>query len=561
MNTNNENKDLKKDLNKESNEDLKKDLNTESNEDLKKDLNTESNEDLENDLNTESNKDLKKESKKDSNSRKVKKIDLKELRRKSKEKRIQNKKNLKHGSYSMGAITIFIAIIVVLNLVLQEVPSKYREIDLSSQKLYSIGDQTKKVLKKLDKDVEIYYIAQSGSESSDIQKLLEKYEEGSDHIKVEQKDPAVNPKFVSQYTSDGVSNNSVIVVCGDKNKVIDNNSLYETSINYQTYSSEVTGFDGEGQITSAINYVTSDNMPVMYTLEGHDEATMSDTLKDTIQKANIDIQSLNLLTMDSVPDDADILFIFAPAKDISEDEASKIISYLENGGKALIVSNYSSEEMPNFASVLENYGVKTADGIVLEGDTNHYISQNPSYLLPNIESNDITSSLSSGSRYILMPLAQGIVKSDNYRDSLEITDILTTSDSAYSKVNVEDMQTMEKESDDIDGPFALGVSITETLDDDKETQIVYYSSEALFNDQMNTMVSGANYELISASVNWMCESEEDTNTVSIASKSYDTSTLTIPAADASFWSIFVTAVVPVVILVIGGCIWMKRRKQ
>ena len=488
-------------------------------------------------LNKDSNKDLTKKSKKESNSKKFKKIDFKELQRKSKEKRIQNKKNLKHGSYSMGAITIFIAIIVVLNLVLQEVPSKYREIDLSTQKLYSIGDQTKKVLKKLDKDVEIYYIAQSGSESSDIQKLLEKYEEGSDHIKVEQKDPAVNPKFVSQYTSD------------------------ETTVNYQTYSNEVTGFDGEGQITSAINYVTSDSMPVMYTLEGHDEATMSDTLKDTIQKANIDIQSLNLLTMDSVPDDADILFIFAPAKDISEDEASKIISYLENGGKALIVSNYSSEEMPNFASVLENYGVKTADGIVLEGDTNHYISQNPSYLLPNIESNDITSSLSSGSRYILMPLAQGIVKSDNYRDSLEITDILTTSDGSYSKVNVEDMQTMEKESDDIDGPFAVGVSITENLDDEKETQIVYYSSEALFNDQMNTMVSGANYELISASVNWMCESEEDSNTISIASKSYDTSTLTIPAADASFWSSFVTAVVPVVILVIGGGIWMKRRKQ
>ena len=541
MKTNNENKEL----NKDSNKDLNKDLNKGSNEDLNK----------------ESNKDVTKKTNKESNGKKFKKIDFKELRKKSKEKRIQNKKNLKHGSYSMGAITIFIAIIVVLNLVLQEVPSKYREIDLSTQKLYSIGDQTKKVLKKLDKDVEIYYIAQSGSESSDIQKLLEKYEEGSDHIKVEQKDPAVNPKFVSQYTSDGVSNNSVIVVCGDKNKVIDNNSLYETTVNYQTYSSEVTGFDGEGQITSAINYVTSDSMPVMYTLEGHDEATMSDTLKDTIQKAHIDIQSLNLLTMDSVPDDADILFIFSPAKDISEDEASKIISYLENGGKALIVSNYSSEEMPNFASVLENYGVKTAGGIVLEGDTNHYISQNPSYLLPNIESNDITSSLSSGSRYILMPLAQGIVKSDNYRDSLEITDILTTSDGSYSKVNVEDMQTMEKESDDIDGPFAVGVSITENLDDEKETQIVYYSSEALFNDQMNTMVSGANYELISASVNWMCESEEDSNTISIASKSYDTSTLTIPAADASFWSIFVTAVVPVVILVIGGGIWMKRRKQ
>ena len=86
-----------------------------------------------------------------------------------------------------------------------------------------------------------------------------------------------------------------------------------------------------------------------------------------------------------------------------------IISYLEGGGKALIVSSYSSEKMPNFASVLENYGVKTCDGIVLEGDQNHYISNNPTYILPNIESTDITSELSSGNNYnINCRLPQGI---------------------------------------------------------------------------------------------------------------------------------------------------------
>lgn len=495
------------------------------------------------------------------NNKSSRKINIKEFISNKKENRKLNKKNLKHGSYSLGIAAVFIAIIVLLNLVIQELPSKYREIDLSTQKLYSIGDQTKKVLKNLNKDVTLYFIAQNGTESSDIKKLLEKYEEGSEHLKVEQKDPAVNPKFASQYTSEGINNNSIIVVCGDKSKVVDYNSMYETTINYQTYSSEVTGFDGEGQLTSAINYVTSDNMPVLYTLEGHDESTISETLKETIQKANIDIQSLNLLTMEAVPEDADCLFIFAPAKDISEDEAKKIITYLENGGKALIVSNYTGENMPNFASVLENYGVKTVDGIVLEGDTNHYISQNLSYLLPNIDSNDITSKLSSASRYILMPLAQGIQKIDNYRDTLTINSILTTSDSAYSKVNVENMQTMEKESGDIDGPFDVGVSISEDVGDDKQTQIVYYSSESLFNDQMNTMVSGANYELISSSVNWMCTNDNEGQSISIASKSLDTSALTIPAADASFWSIFVTGVIPVCMVLMGGAIWMKRRKQ
>ena len=490
----------------------------------------------------------------------MKKINLKEMISSYREQRKRNKKLLKHGTYSMAVTAVVIAIVVVLNLVVQEIPSKYREIDLSSQKLYSIGEQTEKILKNLKKDVTLYYIAQDGTESSDIKNLLEKYEEGSKHITVEQKDPAVFPKFASQYTSDNISNNSIIVVCGDKSKVVDYSSMYETSINYQTYSQEVTGFDGEGQLTSAINYVVSDNMPVLYNLEGHDESSMSETMKETIEKANIEIKSLNLLSEEAVPDDAECLFIFAPATDLTKEEADKIISYLENGGTALIVSNYTDEDMSNFESVLENYGVQPVDGIVLEGNTDNYVSQNPYYLLPNIESGEITSELSSQSRYVLVPLAQGIKKADNIRDTLNISSILTTSDSAYSKTNLKDMDTMEKEDGDIDGPFDLAVSITEKVGDDKETQIAYFASASIFNDSINSMVSGTNYELLSASLAWMC-STDDSNQISIPSKSYDTTTLTVPTADINFWSIFVTGVLPVCILLIGFGIWMKRRKQ
>lgn len=490
----------------------------------------------------------------------MKKINLKEMISSYREQRKRNKKLLKHGTYSMAVTAVVIAIVVVLNLVVQEIPSKCREIDLSSQKLYTIGEQTEKILKNLKKDVTLYYIAQDGTESSDIKNLLEKYEEGSKHITVEQKDPAVFPKFASQYTSDNISNNSIIVVCGDKSKVVDYSSMYETSINYQTYSQEVTGFDGEGQLTSAINYVVSDNMPVLYNLEGHDESSMSETMKETIEKANIEIKSLNLLSEEAVPDDAECLFIFAPATDLTKEEADKIISYLENGGKALIVSNYTDEDMPNFESVLENYGVQPVDGIVLEGNTDNYVSQNPYYLLPNIESGEINSELSSQSRYVLVPLAQGIKKADNIRDTLNISSILTTSDSAYSKTNLKDMDTMEKEDGDIDGPFDLAVSITEKVGDDKETQIAYFASASIFNDSINSMVSGTNYELLSASLAWIC-STDDSNQISIPSKSYDTTTLTVPTADINFWSIFVTGVLPVCTLLIGFGIWMKRRKQ
>ena len=108
-----------------------------------------------------------------------------------------SKKHIKNGSYTMVMSVIFIAVVVVLNMIVNAIPSKYSEIDISSQKLYSIGDDTKAMLKDLDKDVTIYQIAQSGSEDENITNLLKKYEDESKHIKVEQKDPVVNPKFAS----------------------------------------------------------------------------------------------------------------------------------------------------------------------------------------------------------------------------------------------------------------------------------------------------------------------------------------------------------------------------
>ena len=469
-----------------------------------------------------------------------------------------SKKHIKNGSYTMVMSVIFIAVVIVINMIVSTIPSKYSEIDISSQKLYSIGDETKEMLKDLEKDVTIYQIAQSGSEDENIANLLKKYEDESKHIKVEQKDPVVNPKFVSQYTSDDLSANSLIVVCGDRNKVIDYNNIYETSIDYQTYSSQTTGFDGEGQITSAIGYVTSENLPVLYTVEGHGEKDMDSSIKEDIEKANMDIKSLNLLTEGSVPDDADCLFIDSPSTDFSSDEKDAIIEYLENGGKAMIFSDYTTEDMPNFDAILENYGVQRTEGVVFEGDNQHYAMQMPYYLVPTINSTDASSETASAGYYVLAPYAQGIKQLDDVRDTVKIESILTTSDQAYSKTDL-NSNTIEKEDGDVEGPFDLGVSITESLDDDKETQIVYYSTSNLMDSQTNQMVSGGNEKLIMESLKWMTDTEESAS-VSIPSKSLEVSYLTITDYDAAFWKICTIALIPGLFLVIGFVVWIKRRK-
>lgn len=469
-----------------------------------------------------------------------------------------NKKTLKNGSYSVVLSVIFVVIIVVVNLIVDAFPSTYTELDVSDQQLFSIGDQTKDFLKELDKDVTIYQIAQSGSEDEVVSKLLKKYEEASDHIKVETKDPVVNPKFTSEYTDEEVSSNSLIVVCEDRSKVVDYNNIYESSIDYNTYSYTTSGFDGEGQITSAISYVTSDNLPVLYTLDGHGEKSLDSTLQEDIEKANIEIKSLNLLTEESVPEDADCLMINSPSTDISEEERDAIIEYLENGGKAMIFSDYTEGSMDNFDAVLENYGVERVDGIVIEGDAQHYAMQMPYYLLPNVSSAEAVSDFSSQGYFVLAPYAQGIRQLDNVRDTLTIESLLTTSDDAYSKTDL-NTETLEKTDEDIDGPFDIGVSITEEVDDDKTTQIVYYSTANLMDSQINQMVAGGNEQMITESLNWMCSTDE-TSTISIPSKSLEVSYLTVTAYDAAYWKICVMGLIPGVFLVVGFVIWLKRRK-
>lgn len=333
--------------------------------------------------------------------------------------------------------------------------------------------------------------------------------------------------------------------------------MYETSIDYYSYSTTVTGFDGEGQITSAIAYVTAENLPKLYVLEGHGELELNSTLQLDVEKGNIEIVSLNLLTEEAVPEDAECIMINAPTSDITEDEAEKVIEYLENGGKAIIFSDYVETEMPNFDSILENYGVKRAEGIVMEGNSQYYAMQMPYYLLPDVENNSITSDVKSEGYYVLVPYAQGIRKIDGVRDTISITSLLTTSDEAYSKINLAG-DTLERASEDIDGPFDLGVLITEEIAKGT-TEIVYFSTSALQDSQVNQIVSGGNEKLIMGAVNELLSSEESIS-VSIPSKSVEVSYLSISAYDSNFWMICTIGLIPGFFLVAGFVIWFKRRR-
>ncbi len=467
-------------------------------------------------------------------------------------------RKFKSGTYSVGIVSIAVVIVVVINLLVNALPANITKHDLSYNQLYSLTSVTEEFIKGINEDVTIYVMAQIGTEDETVMEMLDNYKALSSHIKVETVDPVLHPNFITQYTSESASNGSLVVVSAKRNTIIPASELYETSINYQTYQPQTTGFDGEGQITSAINYVTTEDIPTAYTLEGHGEAEISDTLAELLRKNSFSLQSLSLYMLEAVPEDADCLIINAPQADLSSDDADKIIAYLEKGGSAMITESAIDVAKPNLDRVLEYYGVGFSRGMVIEQDSSHYFNPYIYYLAPDKQQHDITSDLIKNRNNLFIPFSEAVVKLDSARGTVQYEPLLMTTDNSFLRVLENSAsQSISKEEGDIDGPFAVAAAVSEEHGD-VETRLVVFGTSYITDDSANVNVNGNNYQMVASSLNWLAEMD---SSIAISPKSYSISYLQVTSADVNRWTIITIIVIPAIILVAGFVVWFRRRRK
>ena len=457
---------------------------------------------------------------------------------------------LRGGGYSLAVTAVVLAICVAVNVLAGLLPTSATRYDISAAKLYSVTSSTKAVLTGLTDDVTIYWIVQAGQEDSVIENLLGKYESLSDHITVEVKNPDVYPTFAAQYTDETVANNSLVVECGDRSRYIAYDDIYQQEVDYSTYSASYS-FDGEGQISSAIDYVTREELPQVYRLTGHGEAELSEVFSGQLTKDNIEITDFSLLTENGVPEDADCVLIYAPESDISEEEVTLLADYVSGGGKLLVLAGPTQDgTLTNLYSLLENYGVTTADGIVVESDSQYYTFGYPYILMPDMASSDVTDSLISEGYNAVMPISQGLTVGDS---ASGVTELLTTSDTAFSKAAGYAMTTVDKEDGDTDGPFALAVEIT-----DGSGEMIWFASSLLVEDAYNSISSGGNLDLVMNALSALIGEQES---LSIRSKSLSYNYLTISESEASTIKTVMIGVIPLAFAAAGVYAVVKRRSK
>ena len=463
------------------------------------------------------------------------------------------KKNaMRGGAYSAAVTAVVLAILIAVNVFVSAMPSGATEYDISASKLYSVTSNTKSVVNALTEDVTIYWIVQADEEDDVIGKLLDRYESLSDHITVEKRNPDVYPTFAEQYTDGTVYNNSLVVECGDRSRYIGYEDIYLTDASMYSYSYS-TSFDGEGAITSAIDYVTNPDQPVVYTLTGHGEEDLPATFADSLEKENITVEDLSLLNTAEIPEDVACLIVYAPQSDISEAERDTLASYVAGGGRLLVMAGpVEAAGLPNFYSLLKPYGVTAAEGIVVEEDQAHYVYPSPVALMPDLAESDVTAPLLEEGYYVIVPLAAGLTVGEN-TTSASVTSLLTTSEASFSKPAGYDMATYEKEDGDIDGPFALAVDIA----CDSGGELIWISSSAYLDDMYNAYSSGAN---VNFTMNALSQLIGESETLSIRTKSLNYNYLTISDSVSGLLQVVMIGLIPLAFLGTGIILVVRRRR-
>lgn len=460
------------------------------------------------------------------------------------------------GSYSVFAAAIVSAIAIMANLMVSSLPSTTTKLDLTSQSLFSLSDQSKRIAASLDKDVTMYLICNNGNEDTTIYRLMERYAAQSDHITVQIMDPNQQPTFLDAYDLEvsRLYENSVLVDCEGRYRLVSYTDIYVTDyeMDYYSYSyNTTTTFDGENALTNALHYVSSDDLPKVYTLTGHGEAELSTSVTDMLAQDNFESESLSLLSMDAVPEDAAAVIINAPSTDLGEDEADVLIAYLQGGGSVALMTDYmDADDMPNLKRVTTAMGLTTDTGIVIEGNARMRLSRYPHYLLPTVADHDVTEAINEAGYYIMVPLAQPIVETEDA--TADVTWLLTTSDSAYAKQAGLKMTVTDKEDGDTDGPFHVG-AIAEN-----GGKLFWVTSSALLDSYVDNAVSGGNSNLFMNVLNWMGGQEES---ISIRAKSLDTEGLTITDSESTLWTIVMIGVIPLTLVALGLIIWMRRKRR
>lgn len=505
-----------------------------------------------------------------------------EVKKQSKIKKILHSRKFSRGWLSIAIIAVFLACVVAVNIIASVLENKFPSlsVDITSSNMYQLQDDTKKLCKNVNKDIDIYLLSDEDAFTSYdssfgvayFSQALQFFKEIAalnSHITFKFEDTASNPSFAKKYsnlnlTTSGSSTICVIDAGNDRYKGLSMTDFFETENDSSTGYTKIKSSKVEQAVCTAILGLTKENVAkaCFVTSSGVNSSYFS-TLKTFLDNQAYSTSTVDLDSNNKVPNDCDILLFVAPTTDISEQALKKVNDYLNTAKKSNKTFVYIPAPAvinggtPNMDSFLEEQGIKIDNKWIYEEDNDYLtpLSPNDNRLSTfDYDDSDFTDGIDSSTKVVMF-------------DTWNIT--LTKGSSAKvllkSSKKADLLPTDAKSTDDIkkgSGKALNGAVInqSEVSDGVNKNVVVIGSYDALCGDLLTNYTQYNNSKYFANLFNLLTENDGETITINSATAS-DTSLGLEAASDALFPTILFVGIIPIGVLILGIVIWAVRRKK
>ena len=285
-----------------------------------------------------------------------------------------------------------------------------------------------------------------------------------------------------------------------------------------------------------------------------------------------EIDTLDVLSTGSVPDDCDTLVITTPSKDFDDVATKAITDYINRGGNILWLNAAvaTQEDFPNVNSILALYGIDPFSvGRIVETDTSKMVLNSPYVIVPELQYSEITKNIYTSTGPIFINATKININEDKLEEQkVKETELATTSDKSYFQA---DLTGNTEISDEEQGSFVVGAELDKTIKEANEetgesevtSKLVIYGEnifasdeQVVSNSQYPALQLGYNRDLVLNSIAYLVDRPED-----ITARK-DTGTVTYTATQEQDLIIrIVIFAVPLLIVLAGIIVWQVRRRK
>jgi ABC-type uncharacterized transport system involved in gliding motility auxiliary subunit len=447
--------------------------------------------------------------------------------------RFFSKRSSQLGTNTTILSVVVIAILVIVNFVGFR---HHKRFDLTTEKLYTLSDQTRQVVGGLQKDVTIVRFDKSPNAALDDQ--MAEYTSLSRHLKFQNIDPQQKPEVAQQYGATRMGD--VILASGPRKEHLE------------------TGATSEEDITGAIIKVTQDKVKTVCFVTGHGEKSLTDDgengyshLDAGLKKENYLTKTLNLVSENGVASDCSVVVIAGPTQQFFPQEAEMLDKYLASTGKGLILVDPQTD--PKLGEIFQAWNTNVGDNVVIDASgMGRLLGAGPAIpLVTTFGQSPITRNFTNV--MVFFPLARTVSTADKSKTDPQIVELLKTSPQSFTVPNLKQGQNELTFNPKTAGPLSLGVAASRKAEGGEARLVVIGNSTFAANPYVGLQKNG---DLFYNTIDWLAQDE---NLISIRPKSQTNRRVTLTEGQASALRWLDLFFLPGIVIFSGVYIWWKRR--